>query len=99
MPEGAGAPTISMSMMFDFLSGAELDDPGPQHGETREMNLGAWREITDVYGGKITKATYRRSGRMVTVRTSFGSKTAQMSGNTLDSLARTLLRELVEKRN
>jgi len=35
---------------------------------------------------------------MVTVRTSFGSKTAQMSGNTPDSLARTLLRELVEKR-
>ena len=62
------------------------------------MSLGVWREITDVYGGKITKASYRLSGRMVTVRTSFGNKTAQISGDTPDRLARTLLRELVEKR-
>ena len=40
------------------------------------MSLGAWKEITDVYGGKITKASYRFSDRMVTVRTPFGSKTA-----------------------
>jgi hypothetical protein len=67
-------------------------------GEPR-MKLGTWREITDVYGGKITKASYRHSGRMVTVRTSFGNKTAQISGDTPDRLARTLLRELVEREN
>jgi hypothetical protein len=72
--------------------------PGAATWESLEMNLRTWREITDVYGGKITKASYRRSGRMVTVRTSFGSKTAQIGGNTPDRLARTLLRELVEKR-
>jgi hypothetical protein len=71
--------------------------PGAATWESLEMNLGV-EEITDVYGGKITKAWYRRSGRMVTVRTSFGSKTAQISGSTPDSLVRTLLRELVEKR-
>jgi hypothetical protein len=97
MPEGAGALTISTSMMFD-LSRPSSTSRAAATRESREMNLGAWREITDVYGGKITKASYRRSGRMVIVRTSFGSKTAQMSGNTPDSLARTLLRELVEKR-
>jgi hypothetical protein len=41
------------------------------------MTVGVWREITDVYGGKITKAAYKLSDRMVTVKTSFGSKTAQ----------------------
>jgi len=49
-----------------------------------------WREITDVYGGKITKAAYKLSDRMVTVKTSFG-------GHTPDGLARTLLRELVDR--
>jgi hypothetical protein len=62
------------------------------------MGVAVWREITDVYGGKITKASYRLAGRMVTVRTSFGSKTAQIDGHTPDRLARTLLRELVNKR-
>jgi hypothetical protein len=61
------------------------------------MNLGVWREITDVYGGKITKASYRVSDRTLTVRASFGSKTAQIGGHTPDRLARALLRELVEK--
>jgi hypothetical protein len=61
------------------------------------MDVGVWREITDVYGGKITKASYKLFGRMVTVRTSFGSKTAQIGGHTPDRLARTLLRELVNK--
>ena len=46
------------------------------------MSLGAWKEITDVYGGKITKASYRLSGRMVTVRTSFGSSTTHRGGHT-----------------
>jgi hypothetical protein len=99
MPEGAGALTISTSVIFElFYLAPSLTSPGAASWETCEMNLGAWREITDVYGGKITKAWYRRSGRMVTVRTSFGSKTAQISGQTPDSLVRTLLRELVEKR-
>jgi len=62
------------------------------------MNLGVWREITDVYGGKITRASYRLSGRIVTVRTSFGSKTAQIGGHTPERLARVLLRALVDKR-
>lgn len=61
------------------------------------MSLGVWREITDVYGGKITKASYRLSDRMVTVRTSFGSKTTHIGGHTPEQLARTLLRELVSK--
>jgi len=61
------------------------------------MGVGVWREITDVYGGKITKASYRLFGRRVTVRTSFGSRTAQIGGNTPDRLARTLLRELVTR--
>src|SRR5947207_4844216 len=26
------------------------------HGDSRLMGVGVWREITDVYGGKITKA-------------------------------------------
>jgi hypothetical protein len=56
-----------------------------------------WREITDVYGGKVTRASYRLFDRMVTVRTSFGSKTAQIGGHTPDRLARTLLRELVNE--
>jgi hypothetical protein len=61
------------------------------------MTVGVWREITDVYGGKITKAAYKLSDRMVTVKTSFGSKTAQIGGHTPDGLARTLLRELVDR--
>ena len=61
------------------------------------MSLGAWQEITDVYGGKITKASYKLSGRMVTVRTSFGSRTTHIGGHTPQRLARTLLRELVDK--
>ena len=63
------------------------------------MSLGAWKEITDVYGGKITKASYRFSDRMVTVRTPFGSKMAHIGGHTPERLARTLLRELVGKEN
>ena len=63
------------------------------------MSLGAWKEITDVYGGKITKASYRFYDRMVTVRTPFGSKTAHIGGHTPERLARTLLRELVGKEN
>ena len=63
------------------------------------MSLRAWKEITDVYGGKITKASYRFSDRMVTVRTPFGSKTAHVGGHTPERLARTLLRELVGKEN
>jgi len=62
------------------------------------MGVGVWREITDVYGGNITKASYSLFGRRVTVRTSFGSKTAQIGGHTPDRLARALLRELVDKR-
>ena len=62
------------------------------------MVLGVWREIADVYGGKITRASYRLFYRTVTVRTSFGSKTAQIGGHTPDRLARTLLRELVNER-
>jgi hypothetical protein len=58
------------------------------------MSLGVWREITDVYGGK---ASYSFSNRMVTVRTSFGSKTTKIGGHTPERLARTLLRELVDK--
>ena len=61
------------------------------------MSLGVWKEITDVYGGKITKASYKSSDRMVTVRTSFGSKTIQIGGHTPERLARMLLRELVDK--
>ena len=61
------------------------------------MSLGAWKEITDVYGGKITKASYRFSDRMVTVRTLFGSRTTYIGGHTPERLARTLLRELVGK--
>ena len=61
------------------------------------MSLGAWKEITEVYGGKITKASYKLSGRMVTVRTSFGSRTTHIGGHTPQRLARTLLRELVDK--
>jgi len=61
------------------------------------MSLEAWKEITDVYGGKITRASYKLSGRMVTVRTSFGS-TTHIGGHTPQQLARTLLRELVDKR-
>ena len=49
--------------------------------------------------GKITKASYRFSDRMVTVRTPFGSKTAHVGGHTPERLARTLLRELVGKEN
>ena len=63
------------------------------------MSLGAWKEITDVYGGKITKASYRFSDRMVTVRTPFGSKTTHIGVHTPERLARTLLRELVGKEN
>jgi predicted RNase H-like nuclease len=63
------------------------------------MSLGAWKEITDVYGAKITKASYRFSDRMVTVRTPFGSKTAHVGSHTPERLARTLLRELVGKEN
>ena len=59
------------------------------------MVVGVWRAITDVYGGKITRASYRLFDRTVTVRTSLGSKTAQIGGNTPDRLARTLLREMV----
>jgi len=61
------------------------------------MVAGVWREITDVYGGKVTRASYRLFDRTVTVRTSFGSKTAQIGGYTPDRLARTLLRELVNE--
>jgi hypothetical protein len=61
------------------------------------MVVGVWREITDVYGGKVTRASYRLFDRTVTVRTSFGSKTAQIGGHTPDRLARTLLRELVNE--
>jgi hypothetical protein len=61
------------------------------------MSLGVWREITDVYGGKITKASYKFSDRMVTVRTSFGSETSQIGGHAPERLARILLRELVDK--
>jgi hypothetical protein len=61
------------------------------------MSLGVWREITDVYGGKITKASYKFSDRMVTVRTSFGSKSIQIGVHTPERLARMLLRELVDK--
>lgn len=61
------------------------------------MSFGVWREITDVYGGKITKASYKFSDRMVTVRTSFGSKTTQIGGHAPERLARILLRELVDK--
>ena len=61
------------------------------------MSFGVWREIIDVYGGKITRASYRFSDRMVTVRTPFGSKTTQIGGHTPERLARTLLRELVGK--
>jgi hypothetical protein len=63
------------------------------------MSLGAWKEITDVYGGKITKASYRFSDRMVTVRTPFGSKMTHIGVHTPERLARTLLRELVRKEN
>jgi hypothetical protein len=62
------------------------------------MGLGAWKEITDVYGGKITRASYKLSGKMVTVRTSFGSSTTHIGGHNPQRLARTLLRELVDKR-
>ena len=61
------------------------------------MSFGVWREITDVYGGKITKASYRFSDRMVTVRTPFGSKTTEIGGHAPERLARILLRELVDK--
>jgi hypothetical protein len=61
------------------------------------MVVGVWREITDVYAGKVTRASYRLFGRMVIVRTPFGSKTAQIGGDTPDRLARTLLRELVNE--
>ena len=63
------------------------------------MSLGAWKEITDVYGGRITKASYIFSDRRVTVRTPLGSKTAHIGGHTPERLARTLLRELVGKEN
>ena len=70
--------------MNQILSGAELDESqGVATWESRLMILGVWREITDVYGGKITKASYRFSDRMVTVRTSFGSKTTKIGGQTL----------------
>jgi hypothetical protein len=62
------------------------------------MDLGVWREITDVYGGKVTRASYRLFDRTVTVRTSFGSKAAQIGGHTPDRLARSLLRKLVNER-
>ena len=61
------------------------------------MSLGVWRDITDVYGGKITKASYSFSNKMMTFRTSFGSKTTKIGGHTPERLARTLLRELVDK--
>jgi hypothetical protein len=61
------------------------------------MVVGVWRAITAVYGGKITRASYRLFDRTVTVRTSFGSKTAQIGGHTPDRLARTLLREMVDE--
>jgi len=50
-----------------------------------------------LYGGKITKASYSFSNKMMTVRTSFGSKTTKIGGHTPERLARTLLRELVDK--
>ena len=61
------------------------------------MNLGAWREVTDVYGGKITKASYKLADRMVTVKTSFSRMTATIGGDTPERLARTLLRKMVDR--
>lgn len=61
------------------------------------MIVGVWGEIADVYGGKVTRALCRLFDRTVTVKTSFGSKAAQIGGHTPDRLARTLLRELVDK--
>ena len=62
------------------------------------MALEVWKEITAEYKGRVIKGSFKFIDGMVTVRTLYGSKTAQLSGLTrAEQLAKNLLRELARQ--
>lgn len=67
------------------------------HLREADMGLEIWREITTEYNGRAIKGSFKFLDGVVNVRTPHGSKAAQVSGQTPEQLAKTLLRELARE--
>ena len=61
------------------------------------MGLEVWKEVTTEYNGRNVKGSFKFVDGRVDVRTLYGSKTAQSSGQDPERIAKDLLRELARE--